>query len=291
MSAQEAEVIEPEKKAIARRENGAISIESLMQDAVQTGNIDAMERVFALREKIRQERSQEAFDQALSNFRANCPVIPKKRKVHDKPEKGGRLRYSFAALEDVDRIVRPILSAEGLSYTTKTIVDWKQQPPLMRSTCIVRHVEGHREETPFETPVDLDAYMTLPQKYASAASFCERYAVKHALGLTFAGEDNDAGEFTPQEARQAREPVKQPSQKPTAQRGNGPKEKVQIEPASSPEEAIDTPTRDGLVKAMERAALSQSDIAKRFPKITDLGLVKKADARHIINFIADPQKN
>lgn len=298
MVAKEAEIVEPEKgkksKAIARRDNGAapMSIETLIGQAVQTGNIDTIERVFALREKMRQEHSQEAFDQALSNFRAVCPVIPKKRKVHDKPEKGGKVRYSFAALEDVDRIVRPLLSAEGLSYTTKTTVDWQQTPPRMKSVCIVRHVEGHREETPFETPVDLDAYMTLPQKYASAASFCERYAVKHALGLTFAGEDNDA-EISPQDARKQREPVRQPQQTPTAQKKatNGPKEKVQLEPAASEAEAIDAATQKGLAQAMAKGTLTEDDFLKRFPKLSGLDQVRKADARVVMSFIADPQRN
>lgn len=284
------------KNALAKREESvgvvqSLTVEDLIARAIEKGDINTIERLFDLRQKVKAEKAQEAFDSALSAFQAECPVIPKKRTVREKPEKGGKVRYHFAAKEDMDKIIRPILGKYGLSYTTKTFVDWEQQPPRMKSICIARHVAGHREETPFEAPVDLDAYMTSQQKFASAASFCERYAAKHGLGLTFAGEDDDgqsAGGISPKDARKI---VTQPQQRPSVQKK--PDERPQIEPAAEGIPTLDEKTIKGLKAAMAHATLGGKEFLARFPKLERMDQIADTpeNRKIVLSWIANPSEN
>lgn len=306
MSAQEVEVVEPEKKskAIAKREPRALeavhtkpSMEEVLMRAVEQGaDIETIERLAALVERAEARDAKRQFESALAAFQLECPVIPKKRKVHEK--NSSTVRYAYAAQEDLDRIIKPLLGKHGLSYTTRTEIVQKGDDAkpqfFIKAVCRARHAAGYDEDTPFEAPIDFEAYMTHQQKYASASTFCERYATKHAFGLVFAGEDDDgqaAGKISPKDAREAKQPVRQPQQTPTAQKAaNGPKEKVQLEPAGEGE-AIDDSTVKGLTKAMESGALGQADFTKRFPTLTGLEQVKKSDSRAVMSWIADPQKN
>src|SRR5436305_1992466 len=56
------------------------SIEDLMIRAVEKGDMDLIERVFALSEKVKADRKQKAFFDALSRFQSIVPKIPKTKK-------------------------------------------------------------------------------------------------------------------------------------------------------------------------------------------------------------------
>lgn len=274
----EAEVLAPQ----------SMTIEGVLMRAVESNaSIETLEKLMSMRRELRDEAAKEAFHTALAAFQSECPVIPRKRIVRNKPEKGGGIRYHFTALEDIDKVVKPILSKNGTSYTITTSVTKpteKGETPYLQAICVLRHKDGHQEETPFDAPVDLDAFMTSQQKYAAAASFCERYAIKHALGLTFAGEDNDGnGLTTPADARKAqdRKPVNQPQAKKSAPTG----ERPTIQPAANTDEAIEASTIKVLRKKMDD--LSTIDFEKRFG-FAEIERIKKSDINTVMNWIMDP---
>ena len=64
---------------------------------------------------------------------------------------------------------------------------------IVEVVCILKHESGHKEETSFSAPWTTNAGMSPMQKYASATTFCQRYALRLALGLPV-GEDNDGRE-------------------------------------------------------------------------------------------------
>jgi hypothetical protein len=50
-----------------------------------------MEKLFALREKVKAEQAREAYVESLAVFQSNCPVITKTKKVLNKD--GQSVRY------------------------------------------------------------------------------------------------------------------------------------------------------------------------------------------------------
>jgi len=298
MSATEPEVMAPEPKkgkknsvqrvqevAIAPRE--VVDINSLMVHAVQSGNIETMERVMAIRRELKAEAAKEAFFAALSAFQHECPVIKKTKPVKDQ----GGIRYRYAPLDVIVGCVSGLLTKHGLSYTIESHIIGTGDEGALEAVCKVYHEAGHMESSRFSVPIEPPKFMSKPQTFGAASTFAKRYAFCNALGILTGDEDNDAqGQYT-QKAPEPRKPVSQPKPTPTAQKaaqtGNGPQGRPDLEPAS-PEEAIDAATIKGLRMAMEHAALGDGDFKSRFPKLLGLEQVKKAESRVVMSWIADP---
>jgi hypothetical protein len=196
--------------------------EDLIALAVERGaGIETIERMMAVRRELNAEQAKAAFDVAMSEFQAGCPVIVKRKAVYNGEKKGGGIRYVYAPLDDIVRQVGPILSAHGLSHTEDAVVEASSVPDAMLSdaimkgaseeqlrllsiaykgmhpswvvaVCTVSHIAGHSETKTFRIPVDHESYMTAPQQFASALTFGKRYAFCNALGILTGDEDNDA---------------------------------------------------------------------------------------------------
>ena len=144
-----------------------------------------MERLFALRSKMKAEAAAEAFVVARGQFQKTCPIIEKKKSVTGKD---GKLRYKFAPLDSIVEQIRGSLADNGLSYSW----DVKHIEGHMEVTCRLTHVLGHSETSTFEIPIDSEGYMTAPQKYASAQTFAKRYTLCNVAGISTGDEDTDA---------------------------------------------------------------------------------------------------
>ncbi len=166
------------------------STEALLMRAVESGaSVDTMERLMAMRRELRDEAAKEAFFRDLAAFQAACPVIVKSRKVYNK---GGQSeRYRYASMEDIIRVVGPLLKDNGLSYRIDTSIVG-ESPRTFAARCIVHHVAGHSESSEFCVPVDNSGRMNAAQEYGSAGTYAKRYAFCNALGILTGDEDDDA---------------------------------------------------------------------------------------------------
>jgi len=147
---------------------------------------DTLERLLDIDSKLRAARAREAFLDSMSAFQAECPSIKKTREVRNRDQS---LRYRYAALEDIQREIRPLLAKHGLS--TRFQVSYEAQPPAVVVTCIVTHVLGHSESSEFRSAIEPGVGMTNVQASGSAQSYGKRYALVNALDLPLEGEDND----------------------------------------------------------------------------------------------------
>ena len=271
-------------------------VDMLMVEAVRSGNLEVMERVMAIRRELKAEAAREAFFAAMAAFRAECPVIKRTKPVWNKEHT--RIMYHYAPLDQIEKVVGPIIARYGLSYSFKAHIERPasadQEPDLVME-CYVNHEAGHVEVSPFRLPISGD-YMNKNQQRGNTNSYAKRYAFCNAFGVMSEDEDDDGSghsRISPEDARKARQPVKQPQSKPSAQnsaqRGNtAPAERVQLEPAGPDDERIDAGTIKGLTKSMEHGALGMSDFKKRFPALNGLEDVKKSDIRVILSWIANP---
>lgn len=162
------------------------SVGSLISQAIAANTpVDVMERLFALREKVKAEKAKEAFVQAMAGFQSECPVIEKKKEVKNND---GSVRYKYAPIDSIVEQIKKPLANHGLAYTWTV----KNEPGFITAIAMVTHKLGHSETSSFQIPIDAGGYMTAPQKVASALTYAKRYSLCNVLGVSTGEEDDDS---------------------------------------------------------------------------------------------------
>ena len=195
----------PDTKALQKMEAGGmarpepdprgnVDIGELLRYAVDKGvTTDAMNGLMAIRRELNAEAAKKAFDEAMAQFQSVCPVIEKRKAVMNKD--GRSIRYKYAPLDDIVTQVKEPLKANGFSYTLNAEVKGN----MVKAICRIKHCAGHEQFSEMEVPIDPDAYMNGPQKYASALTFAKRYAFCNGFGILTGDEDTDGATKKPQQ--------------------------------------------------------------------------------------------
>lgn len=184
-----------------------VNPENLIMAGIKQGlSTETMEKLLAMRRELKEESAKENYFRSLSSFQAECPIITKNNQV----TVDGKPRYRYASLDDIVRQVAKLLEKHGFSYNTET----RQTETMVTAVCKSHHVDGHSESTEFSIPIDAKAYMSAPQKVASALTYGKRYAFCNAFGIMTGDADDDASSARDKPA--ARKTEKAPA--PQAQR-------------------------------------------------------------------------
>ena len=151
---------------------------------------DKIGKLMELQSAWEDRNAKRQFNEALAAFQSAMPPVFKGRD-------GPRGNYRFAAYEDIMKIARPVLRANGLA------VSFSQEETDLTLTvrCKVSHIAGHSEETPFTLPKDgpiksKEGHNVTSQAQAqgSANSYAKRYCLCNALDIVVTGEDNDGAD-------------------------------------------------------------------------------------------------
>lgn len=168
----------PAQQAQPLTEGGAVL--SIIDRAIQNGaDIDTLERLLAMQERVLAEHAKRAFVGELAEMQADFPVIEKRGFVDLGGSKKG---YSFARWEDINPQILPKLKEHGfaLMFTVESNSDTK----TVTVTGILSHKDGHREKTTFALPFDGSGSKNIVQAAGSAISYCKRYIATAMLNLT-----------------------------------------------------------------------------------------------------------
>lgn len=161
--------------------------EALIAKGIEHGiSVEGLERLLAMRERLKAEQSRSAYVRAIAEFQGSCPIIVKDQVVRDKY---GKERYRYAPLDSIIKQVGPMLRGNGLTYRMDTRIE---QDTALVATCFITHMEGHAESSEFRVPIDRDSYMSEPQKFGAASTYAKRYAFCNALGILTGDQDTDA---------------------------------------------------------------------------------------------------
>jgi hypothetical protein len=172
---------------------------------------EALEKLVALYERVMAKDAQAEFARAKKAFQAECPVIGANREA----DLGkGKAAYSYADMEKITKTIRPLLEKHGFCYGFSQ----KHNGDIIEVTCHLRHEAGHEESTTFAGPWATNAGMSQIQKYASATTFCQRYALRLALGLPVGADDER--ELAPADVPPQRTDA--PAPRPRAERNAAP---------------------------------------------------------------------
>lgn len=171
------------------------SIGGILAAAVDKGmDTASLEKLFQLYERDQDRKAQQEFAAAMAKFKDICPPIPKGtiNNQFKKVDRNGVMKPRlYAALEDIEPVIRTPLSKCGLTYR------WgneRVENGVASLDCIVTHIGGHSQLAHSMFPVDSSAGASPQQKYAAAWAYCKRHSLEHALGLVTCDEDTDGNE-------------------------------------------------------------------------------------------------
>lgn len=168
-------------------------------------DLDKLERMLAMKERMDAQNAKVAFARALSEARSHIPPIVKDAKVNYKNKSGQRTNYSHETLSGIAKVIDPILAEHGLSYRYRT----EQVQGGVRVTCIIQHSDGHSEETSLSGAPDASGSKNSFQAVGSAVTYLQRYTLKAALGLS-AENDDDGHAAAPRRDEQPEPPQDPP---------------------------------------------------------------------------------
>lgn len=152
----------------------------MIEMAVQTGDLDKVEKMMDLQAKWEAQQAKKSYDKAIASFKENAPDIVKNKKGHN---------TQYADLAQVVAKATPVLSNYGLSssWQTRTAPEKK----IVSVTCKVSHVDGHSESVEMSEMYEESGNKNRMQAMASAVSYLERYTFMAITGLAARGMDDD----------------------------------------------------------------------------------------------------
>lgn len=154
-------------------------------------DIDKMERLLSMQERVQERQAKQAFTEAKIAMRPELPEVTMKGHIviRDKNDANKIIQDTpFARFEDIHDAVVPILTLHGfdLAFRNGLSPDGK-----VRITTILSHINGHSEETVFDLPHDGSGSKNSVQAVGSSTSYGKRYGVLSALNIKVAGEDDN----------------------------------------------------------------------------------------------------
>ncbi len=151
-------------------------------------NIDVIERMVAIQERLEAKQRETAFMAALARLQAKVPLV----------HKGGTNTFTkttYARREDIQRVIQPLLAAEGFSMSFD---EQDAESGWKKFFCKLSHAEGHSEVKSLKVPIDEAAKnssgkptRTGIQDVGSTAAYTQRYLIKMWLNMAETDEDTD----------------------------------------------------------------------------------------------------
>ena len=163
-------------------EAGPNAVLALMAQAVEKGvPVETMQALQAMYHKEQDRSAAREFADAMAQFQATCPPIPKTASSKSTGERSGaRFEFTYAPLDTIAATVGPVLHALGLTYSWDTETTEK----LLTCSCTLRHRNGHSVVARFSCPMDSSLPIGSQQKAGAALTYARRYSLIQVLGLT-----------------------------------------------------------------------------------------------------------
>lgn len=194
-------VVDNKRTELQREAESILSVISRAA-ADPTVNVEKLERLLAIQERLLADQRRTAFYAALSALEAELPQVNRHGRVV--VEKDGRVIRStrFARIEDIDTAIRPLCREHGFAFS----FDSKPVGSMIEFSCTMSHRDGHAEIKTITLPADAGAGRNAVQAVGSTTSYARRYLLAMHLHLVTRDEDDDGnGGRGPVTAEQAAE--------------------------------------------------------------------------------------
>ncbi len=148
-------------------------------------NIERMQALLEMQERILDRNARQAFTSALARMQSELPSIVENGAI----AVNGQVRSKYARFEDINDVVRPILQKHGFAITFRV----NQIEAQIEVKAVLSHEDGHAEETSMRLPADNSGSKNSVQAVGSSVSYGKRYTMCALLNITSKGEDDNGG--------------------------------------------------------------------------------------------------
>lgn len=187
------ELTQAAEQAPAVMQSETAAVLSLIERAARDPqvDIDKLERLFAMRERMAAEQKRTAYFAALALMQPKLPVIGKHGEIERKAkdESGAKKAAKptkYAKWEDVVEAINPVLAEHGFALSFRI-----KQEQRVEVTAILSHREGHCEQTSMLLGIDDTGAKNNMQGWGSSVSYGKRYTAFALLNIVARGEDDD----------------------------------------------------------------------------------------------------
>lgn len=152
-------------------------------------DIDKMERLFQMHERMTATAARVAYDAAFSAMQPELPEIDKRGKIIIKEKGTEKVIQStpYALWDDTNKLIKPILAKHGFGLSFRIT----QTEAKITTRAVLSHCGGHREETEFSASIDATGSKNNVQGWGSSFTYSKRYTGTAILNITTKGEDDD----------------------------------------------------------------------------------------------------
>ena len=154
-------------------------------------DIDKMERLLQMQERIFERQAKAEYALAFSQMQGELPSIERNGKIiiHDKNDRNKIIQETaFATWEDINEAIKPVLKEHGFSLSFPI---GQTAEGRITVTCVLLHRGGHSEQTTMVLMHDSSGSKNSVQAIGSSVSYGKRYTASAMLNITSHGEDDD----------------------------------------------------------------------------------------------------
>jgi len=164
-----------------------------------TVNVEKLERLLAIQQTIISDQRRTSYMASMAKLQEKLPQVTKSGTIFDRD---GKVRSTFAKIEDIDVAIRPLCAEDGFAFS----LDSKAVPSGTEFTSTLSHRDGHSETKTLVLPTDSHSSRSAAQNAGSTISYARRYLLMMHLNLVTRDVDNDGqGEAQPITADQVAE--------------------------------------------------------------------------------------
>lgn len=160
-------------------QNNALGV---IQQMVKSGNFDVSvaRELLEMQKDFMKQQAIINYNNDFSLMSKEIPIIAKRAEAH---------KTKYAPLEDIVKVVQPILSKHGfsISFTTE-----QQNLDAVTVNCFLQHKDGHSSSTSLMLPTKpVNAGMNPMQAIGSAITYAKRYTICGILNIATGDDDNN----------------------------------------------------------------------------------------------------
>jgi hypothetical protein len=172
--------------AVEPIESSATAIIQVIERAASNPDvdIDKMERLLQMQERVISRNAEAAFNADLAQMQNELPVIDERGSIKGRD---GRVQSTYPLFEDINEACKPVLKQYGFAISFRTAFE----EGAVIVTGVLSHRQGHRETSSIKLPADASGNKNNVQGWGSSISYGKRYTMNALLNITSRGEDND----------------------------------------------------------------------------------------------------
>jgi hypothetical protein len=142
-------------------------------------DVAKLEKLIAMQERVLAREAEAAFNAAFAVMQGEIPTVVERAKTD---------KTTYAPLEDIIEVVRPILKQHGFSLSFQT--EWPEANKV-KVIGILTHAQGHARRSEFIAGADTSGSKNAIQALGSSVQYGRRYSTKDLLCIVTRDLDDD----------------------------------------------------------------------------------------------------